>query len=138
MEVFTTQPGVQFNTGNFLDGKFTGKGSKVYNHRGAFCLETQHFPDSPNHPAFPTTELKPGQTLEYFHRSISSPPPNRMDATADIVVIGSGIVGASVAWHLGRRMAAPAASSSLSARLIPAKGPPGKVWAEYAPSSHLT
>jgi aldose 1-epimerase len=61
MEVWTTEPGVQFYTGNFLDGKVHGKEGKVYNHRFAFCLETQHFPDSPNHPAFPTTVLKPGQ-----------------------------------------------------------------------------
>jgi aldose 1-epimerase len=61
LEVLTTQPGVQFYTGNFLDGTLTGKQGKVYKHRYAFCLETQHFPDSPNHPNFPTTELKPGQ-----------------------------------------------------------------------------
>jgi aldose 1-epimerase len=60
MEVLTTEPGVQFYTGNFLDGTITGKGGKVYNKRAAFCLETQHFPDSPNQPKFPTTELKPG------------------------------------------------------------------------------
>jgi aldose 1-epimerase len=61
MEVWTTEPGVQFYTGNFLDGSAHGKGGKVYIRRGAFCLETQHFPDSPNKPAFPSTELKPGQ-----------------------------------------------------------------------------
>ena len=59
---YTDQPGVQLYTGNFLDGKLKGKGGKRYATRGAFCLEAQHFPDSPNHPAFPTTELKPGQT----------------------------------------------------------------------------
>ena len=63
LEVSTTQPGVQFYTGNFLDGTNTGKGGKVYNKRAALCLETQHFPDSPNHPAFPTTTLKPGETM---------------------------------------------------------------------------
>ncbi len=62
LEVLTTQPGVQLYTGNFLDGKIHGKGGKVYGHRAAFCLETQHFPDTPNHPKFPTAELKPGQT----------------------------------------------------------------------------
>lgn len=62
MEVLTTQPGIQFYTGNFLDGTVHGKGGKAYAHRSALCLETQHFPDSPNHPKFPTTELKPGQT----------------------------------------------------------------------------
>jgi len=61
LRVSTTQPGVQFYTGNFLDGTLKGKGGKTYVHRGGFCLETQHFPDSPNHPKFPTTELKAGQ-----------------------------------------------------------------------------
>jgi aldose 1-epimerase len=60
LEVLTTEPGIQFYTGNFLDGTIHGKDGKVYNRRYAFCLETQHFPDSPNHPKFPTTELKPG------------------------------------------------------------------------------
>ena len=63
LEVRTTQPGVQFYTGNFLDGSIRGKGGKVYGHRSGFCLETQHFPDSPNKPDFPTTVLKPGQTF---------------------------------------------------------------------------
>ena len=61
MEVLTSEPGVQFYTGNFLDGTLHGKGGKVYGRRYGLCLETQHFPDSPNKPAFPTTELKPGQ-----------------------------------------------------------------------------
>jgi len=65
LEVSTTQPGVQFYTGNFLDGTVTGKHGHVYKRRYGFCLETQHFPDSPNHPDFPTTILKPGQT---FHQ----------------------------------------------------------------------
>jgi aldose 1-epimerase len=60
MEVLTDQPSIQFYTGNFLDGTIHGKGGKVYARRSALCLETQHYPDSPNHPAFPTTELKPG------------------------------------------------------------------------------
>jgi aldose 1-epimerase len=60
MEVWTTEPGLQFYTGNFLDGKLAGKGGKVYQQRFGFCLETQHFPDSPNKPAFPTVILKPG------------------------------------------------------------------------------
>jgi aldose 1-epimerase len=64
LEVFTTQPGVQFYTGNFLDGTIEGKGDKAYGRRSGFCLETQHFPDSPNKPAFPTTELKPGQRFQ--------------------------------------------------------------------------
>lgn len=61
MEVWTTAPGVQFYTGNFLDGSITGKGGWVYQRRNAFCFEPQGFPDSPNHPNFPSTELKPGE-----------------------------------------------------------------------------
>lgn len=61
LEVFTTQPGLQFYSGNFLFGQ-KGKGGKTYAKRSAVCLETQHFPDSPNHPNFPTIILKPGQT----------------------------------------------------------------------------
>ncbi len=64
LEVLTTQPGVQFYTANFLDGTIHGKGGAAYGRRSAFCLETQHFPDSPNHPDFPSTELKPGQTFQ--------------------------------------------------------------------------
>jgi aldose 1-epimerase len=60
MEVWTTEPGIQFYTGNFLDGTIKGKGGTPYVLRSALCLETQHFPDSPNHPSFPTTELLPG------------------------------------------------------------------------------
>ncbi len=66
LEVSTTQPGVQFYTGNFLDGTITGKNDHVYKRRYGFCLETQHFPDSPNHPDFPNTILKPG---EKFHQT---------------------------------------------------------------------
>jgi aldose 1-epimerase len=62
LEVWTTEPGVQFYGGNFLDGTDMGKGGKSYIHRGAFCLETQHFPDSPNQPNFPSVVLKPGET----------------------------------------------------------------------------
>ncbi len=61
LQVLTTEPAVQLYTGNHLDGTVTGKGGRVYKPRYALCLETQHFPDSPNHPNFPTTELKPGQ-----------------------------------------------------------------------------
>ena len=61
LRVLTTEPGVQFYTANHLDGSITGKEGRVYKRRYAFCLETQHFPDSPNHAGFPTTELKPGQ-----------------------------------------------------------------------------
>jgi aldose 1-epimerase len=63
MQVWTTEPAIQFYTGNFLDGTIQGKDGKTYPFRGALCLETQHYPDSPNHPAFPSTELKPGQTF---------------------------------------------------------------------------
>ena len=61
MEIWTTEPGIQFYTGNFLDGTLTGKDGKVYQQRYGFCLETQHFPDSPNHPSFPTAVLRRGQ-----------------------------------------------------------------------------
>lgn len=60
MEIHTIEPGVQFYTGNFLDGSITGKAGKVYNKNYGFCLETQHFPDSPNKPDFPSVVLKPG------------------------------------------------------------------------------
>jgi aldose 1-epimerase len=62
MEVRTTEPGVQFYSGNFLDGTLNGKDGAVYKQRTGFCLETEHFPDSPNQPQFPTTELRPGET----------------------------------------------------------------------------
>ena len=61
LEVYTTEPGVQLYTGNFLDGHHIGKGGKAYQQRAGFCLETQHFPDSPNHSDFPSTILRPGQ-----------------------------------------------------------------------------
>ena len=68
MAVYTTQPGVQFYTGNFLDGSITGKAGAVYRQRHGFCLETQHFPDSPNKPHFPSTRLEPGQ--RYLHSTV--------------------------------------------------------------------
>ncbi len=64
MEVWTTEPGVQLYTGNFLDGTLTGKSGKTYQKRFGFCLETQHYPDSPNKPNFPTTTLKKGATFK--------------------------------------------------------------------------
>jgi aldose 1-epimerase len=64
MEVWTTEPAVQLYTGNFLDGSITGKDGKVYHKRYGFCLEAQHYPDSPNHPDYPTTELSPGEVYE--------------------------------------------------------------------------
>jgi len=63
LEVSTDQPAVQFYTGNFLDGTVTGKEGRVYKRRYGFCLETQHYPDSPNHPDFPTTILRPDETF---------------------------------------------------------------------------
>jgi len=63
LDVSTTEPGMQFYTGNFLDGTLKGKGGHVYSRRTGFCLETQHFPDSPNKPAFPSTILHPGETF---------------------------------------------------------------------------
>lgn len=67
MEVYSDEPGLQFYAGNFLDGTITGKGGKVYQRRTGFCMEPQHYPDSPNKPQFPSTVLRPGQT---FHNTI--------------------------------------------------------------------
>lgn len=64
LEVLSTEPGLQFYTGNFLDGTLTGKGGWVYAHRNAFCMEPQHYPDSPNQPHFPSTALFPGETYQ--------------------------------------------------------------------------
>nr|WP_246000632.1 aldose epimerase family protein [Pontibacter diazotrophicus] len=64
MEVFTTEPGIQFYSGNFLDGTITGSGNQTYKKHYGFALETQHFPDSPNQPDFPSTTLEPGETYE--------------------------------------------------------------------------
>ena len=64
MEVLTTEPAVQFYTGNFLNGTVTGKGGVIYKKRSGLCLETEHYPDSPNQPKFPTTTLKPGETYK--------------------------------------------------------------------------
>jgi aldose 1-epimerase len=61
MEIYTIEPGIQFYSGNFLDGSITGKSGKVYKKHYGFCLETQHFPDSPNKPKFPSVVLKPGE-----------------------------------------------------------------------------
>lgn len=68
LEVYTNEPGIQFYTGNFMSGQDKGKKGTVYPHRGAFCLETQHYPDSPNQPAFPSVVLRPGE--KYMSRCI--------------------------------------------------------------------
>jgi len=68
LEIFTTEPGIQFYTGNFLDGTEVGKGGQKYEFRNALCLETQHFPDSINHPQFPNTVLR--QKQKYTHTTI--------------------------------------------------------------------
>ena len=75
MEVLSTEPAVQFYAGNFLDGTLKGKGGKVYAYRGGFCLEPQHYPDSPNHKNFPTTVLKRGETYKntIIYRFSTSP-----------------------------------------------------------------
>jgi aldose 1-epimerase len=64
LEVWSTEPGLQFYAGNFLDGSITGKDGKVYPRRSGFAMEPQHYPDSPNKPMFPSTELKPGETYQ--------------------------------------------------------------------------
>ncbi len=68
LEIHTEEPGIQFYSGNFLDGTIAGKAGRAYGHRSGFCLETQHFPDSPNQPAFPSTILRPGE--EYNTRTV--------------------------------------------------------------------
>ena len=68
LEIATTEPGMQFYSGNFLDGTITGKGGHVYGRRAGFCLETQHYPDSPNKPEFPSTIVRPGQ--EYRSKTV--------------------------------------------------------------------
>ncbi|MDH6356940.1 aldose epimerase family protein [Parabacteroides sp. PF5-9] len=68
LEVYTTEPGIQFYSGNFMSGSDKGKHNVIYPHRGAFCLETQHYPDSPNQPEFPSTVLRPGE--KYHSRCI--------------------------------------------------------------------
>jgi aldose 1-epimerase len=67
LDILTTEPGLQFYSGNFLDGSIAGKGGAVYHHRYGMALETQHFPDSPNQPRFPSTILRPGE--EYRSRT---------------------------------------------------------------------
>jgi len=78
MEVYTSQPGMQLYCGNFLDGTITGKNSKPYFKHYALCLETQHFPDSPNHPEFPNTILRPGETFtsETIYKFGTTPATN--------------------------------------------------------------
>jgi aldose 1-epimerase len=68
LDLYTTEPGMQLYSGNFLDGTIRGKEGRVYRHRGGFCLETQHYPDSPNQPAFPSTVLRPGE--EFRSRTV--------------------------------------------------------------------
>jgi len=68
LDIFTTEPGIQFYSGNFLDGSITGKGGSMYRFRYGLALETQHYPDSPNHPNFPSTILRPGQ--QYRSRTV--------------------------------------------------------------------
>ncbi len=66
MDVLTTQPGMQFYTANHIEGEIKGKEGAIYHFRSAYCFETQHFPDSPNQPTFPTSVLKPG---EKYHQT---------------------------------------------------------------------
>ena len=68
MEIYTTEPGIQFYGGNFMDGSITGKSGKKYGYRATLALETQHFPDSPNQENFPSTVLRPGE--KYTHKTV--------------------------------------------------------------------
>lgn len=70
MDVYTTEPAIQFYSGNFLDGSLVGKGQVTYNHRFGLCLETQHYPDSPNQKQFPSTVLQPGETYRTVTRYV--------------------------------------------------------------------
>ncbi len=72
LQVYTTEPGMQFYTGNFLDGSLLGKGKWAYGKHAALCLETQHFPDGPNQPGFPNTILQPGETYQQVTRYVFS------------------------------------------------------------------
>jgi aldose 1-epimerase len=64
LSIYTTEPGIQFYSGNFLDGTLVGTSGRMYRQGDGFALETQHYPDSPNHPNFPSTVLRPGQVYE--------------------------------------------------------------------------
>jgi aldose 1-epimerase len=68
LQIATTEPGIQFYTGNYLDGSLAGKGGNTYGKRHGFCLETQHFPDAVNHPSFPSILLNPGS--RYSHTTV--------------------------------------------------------------------
>ena len=114
MEVFTTEPGMQFYTGNFLTGEHPGKSGVPYHFRHGFCLETQHFPDSPNQPAFPNAILRPGETLKsrtvYRFSGSVRPPIHRMSkispASLMLLLI---LVGSGLGWWLTQQSASPAA-----------------------------
>ena len=87
LSISTTEPGLQFYSGNYLDGSVTGKGGRVYRKHSGFCLETQHFPDSPNQPHFPSTVLRPGKTYRSttVHRfSVRGGEPTRSDRPAGL------------------------------------------------------
>lgn len=83
MTVKTTEPGLQFYSGNFLDGSVKGKGGQPYSHRSALCLETQHFPDSPNQPDFPSTVLEPGREFKSSTEYIFSVRASAARITSD-------------------------------------------------------
>jgi len=118
LEIYTTEPGVQFYSGNFLDGTITGKGGSVYKFRYGLALETQHYPDSPNHPNFPSTILRPGHPFRSrteFKFGVDTPPtassPAAKNGQARIVGVvvdslnGGFLSGADV-FVQGRRITA--------------------------------
>jgi aldose 1-epimerase len=100
LEIITTQPGVQLYSGNGLNGTITGKEGKTYVRHGAFCLEPEHFPDSPNHPEFPTTELKPGETYHQVTVYQFSTRPAAMAGAADSVPTSATAPSMAEAIHL--------------------------------------
>ena len=90
MEVSSTEPGLQFYSGNFLDGTITGKGGKVYPRRSGFCMEPQHYPDSPNKPMFPVHRIEAGPDLsEHHHLQVLAYQMNRAGFQSRSATLGN-------------------------------------------------
>ena len=99
LQVRTTEPGLQFYTGNFLDGTLTGKDGRVYRQRYGFCLETQHFPDSPNKPTFPSTTLRPGDT--YRSRTVFT---TGGDSSLSCQLLSGSLPAGRLSWVAGAEL----------------------------------
>jgi hypothetical protein len=116
LDIATTEPGIQLYTGNFLDGSITGKAGRVYAYRSGFCLESQHFPDSPNQPTFPSTVLRPGQeykttTVFTFGREVET-GLQTCEESGPSGPPTDGDLGTSAAFHTATRSKHDAPSSS--------------------------